>query len=560
MNGWPWMRTAAFGVALLLMGGCSEPEPGEVSGSEGMEETGPTGDTPSDAIPEGISDTPLQGDAFDRAEGTDIQEITSGEETPDGVEPDSEEENDSGFERTEPDTSTSIPTCTPSVTTFNPGMNASSVIAVAGEAGSPCWIEITLESARVLSVVGAEEMVLLMGDEEETEPGWIAPHALPEGEHLLTLTFLENFEGAIQVVDYGDVPVELDREKSLVWTDPILLSQVDACDLECLLTMIATDGQGGALLNQWFTRFATTAHSERLGPLQLLASTFPDSTIPPEEWDLSQLPFAITGIHNRLDLKSEEDCGELRISVASTDPVFKPLHFDFVFAQPPSAGDISPGGILHCTETAMKWAALSGLEELEFAEELKALLEQRMVSENFRLAESVEFVVAPWEWRQWFLEPGDEADSPSGFDNRPLVQTVDIERLNQPGPDRDAFLEWVEENAAGLSDRTAEIPEMFRPLSARLNQGVPWIPLNLEGLASEVQEAYPELRQEMEIMGCPGCHSADAEFVQTLPDGTFSPFYDVELDARLSRLMEQVTGSVEPAPFGPLQVKPVVHP
>ena len=63
-------------------------------------------------------------------------------------------------------------------------------------------------------------------------------------------------------------------------------------------------------------------------------------------------------------------------------------------------------------------------------------------------------------------------------------------------------------------------------------------------------------------MGCAGCHTADAEFVQTTEDRTFSDFYDSELEARALHLESMVVDPFDaPAvPFGPLQADPVLHP
>ena len=69
---------------------------------------------------------------------------------------------------------------------------------------------------------------------------------------------------------------------------------------------------------------------------------------------------------------------------------------------------------------------------------------------------------------------------------------------------------------------------------------------------------FPDLRGNIEIVGCPACHSADAEFVQTRPDRTFSPFYDKELDARAAHLLTAHAGEGADVPFGPLQEAPVL--
>jgi hypothetical protein len=125
------------------------------------------------------------------------------------------------------------------------------------------------------------------------------------------------------------------------------------------------------------------------------------------------------------------------------------------------------------------------------------------------------------------------------------------------GPDRDAFLGWIEDNASAIEARRLLIPPRFRLPSARVNDGVPWIPLDLGGLDPAISAAYPTMRQEVEMVGCPACHATDADFVQTLPDRTFSPFYTKELDARAARLLAI---DARPAPFGPLQEAPLLPP
>src|SRR5690606_15653910 len=101
---------------------------------------------------------------------------------------------------------------------------------------------------------------------------------------------------------------------------------------------------------------------------------------------------------------------------------------------------------------------------------------------------------------------------PFVFENVPLFQTVDIEAVNAPGALRDAFLAFVNENAAALDERRQLIPALFRPLSVRVNSGVPWRPLDLRGVDEDVLSTYPRLRQHIETVGCAGCHAV-GEFV-----------------------------------------------
>jgi hypothetical protein len=359
---------------------------------------------------------------------------------------------------------------------------------------------------------------------------------------------------------YGPPRSQLARERSLVWTQPEILDDPAMCGLGCVLGKISDDGHGGRLLQQWMGRFATTAHSERLGPKNLLDEFAAQQGVPVEQWDLDALPFTITGVHNRVDLRGPDHCGELRVSFASVHPIYRPFHLIFLFRQPAYDGDVSPGGAAHCTATAQRWATLSELEGDALRQAVHAEVAAAFIGERLLVAETVEFTISPWEWRQWFLFESFEPLLPWQFDNRPLFQTVDTPRLNQPGPERDAFLAWVVGNAAAIDARQIEIPELFRSPSARANQGVPWVPLELVGVDEAVLATYPDLRRKLEIVGCPACHTADAEFVQTLPSRMFSPFYDKELDARAEHLAALANGAPAPAPFGPLQPEPVLPP
>jgi hypothetical protein len=210
--------------------------------------------------------------------------------------------------------------------------------------------------------------------------------------------------------------------------------------------------------------------------------------------------------------------------------------------------DARPDGTLHCLGTARRWARLSTLDGSAFVEAAGAWLDEALVHERFLLAETVELTVSPWEWRQWSRVGADELDNPA------LFQTVDVSRVNQPGPVRDAFLAFVEANAEGLEARTVTIPPQFRAASARVPPSAPAERLSLEGLAPSVLAARPELAEAIEIIGCPRCHTANANFVQTSVEREPSPFYDLELDARAERLDRLNSGSREPLPpFGPLQ-------
>lgn len=318
-------------------------------------------------------------------------------------------------------------------------------------------------------------------------------------------------------------------ERSLFWSQPALLDDAALVSFARLLNLAARDGDGAALLSQWFHRFATTAHSERALPAQFIDGLGPDQST----WNL---PFKVTGIHNRIDLARDGHCGELRVSVSCTDPTLQPFHALFLFTQPDD-GDA-------CITTARRWAELSALDDAKFDLALRALLAEGLTHDRFLLIETVEFSLSPWEWRQWIPDENGELQNP------PLFQQLDVERLNAPGPLRDDFLAWTEANASAIEGRTALIPERFRTPSVRVTQGVPRVKL-------AVREP---LRQQLEIVGCAACHTTDAEFVQTRTDRTVSPFYEKELKARAAHLEALARGAAPRAPFGPLQANPVLPP
>ncbi|MBS1153173.1 MAG: hypothetical protein H6Q89_4871, partial [Myxococcaceae bacterium] len=90
--------------------------------------------------------------------------------------------------------------------------------------------------------------------------------------------------------------------------------------------------------------------------------------------------------------------------------------------------------------------------------------------------------------------------------------------------------------------------------------GVVRTPLSLAGLDPQVAAQFPQLRKQIELVGCAVCHTADADFVQTRADRTVSKFYEKELLARERHLEQQARGERPKAPFGPLQTSPVLPP
>jgi hypothetical protein len=339
------------------------------------------------------------------------------------------------------------------------------------------------------------------------------------------------------------------RDRSLVWIDPAIVDDRAAAGLARVLAAASDDGHGGRMLDRWMRRFATTLHSERAAPASFADEIAAQQGADARAWNLDALPFVVTGVHNRIDLAQRGDgCGELRVSLSSTHAVFAPLHLIFLFAQPAAPDDRAPDGTVHCSGAARRWGRLSALDGPAFADAARRLLADGIRHDRFLVAETVELTVSPWEWRQWKRVAPDELDNP------PLFQTVDVEGLNPPGPRRDDFLAFVAANAAALDARTTELPERFRAPSARVPPSAPRTALDLAGLPADVAAKFPRLARQIEIVGCPVCHTENAEFVQTSRERKFSKFYDKELDARAARLdVMNAGGDVAPPPFGPLQ-------
>ncbi len=419
-----------------------------------------------------------------------------------------------------------------------------------GEAVDPFGegrVDLEVEAPAVVHVfLGGQARVV----EAEVGTFWVRPRPVFEEPLDLNVTG----EGTVTVTIWarGEPTPPVRRERSLFWTEPLLLDDPSLVGLGKVMAAAAEDGHGGVMLDAWFRRFATTAHSERAGPAQLADEIALAQGPDPSVWDLDLLPFVVTGVHNRIDLAGRSGgCGELRVSLASVHPIYAPFHLIFLFRQVPEEDDVALGTLVHCLGTARRWARLSNLDGGDFVSAAAAFLDERLTHDRFLIAESVELTVSPWEWRQWAPVGGDALDNP------PLFQTVDTETLNAPGPLRDDFLGWVADNAALLDARQIEVPERFRAPSARVAQGVPRTQLSLAGLAPAVSAAYPDLRDRIEIIGCPTCHTDDAEFVQTSVQRTVSPFYDRELNARRDRLgLMSAGGEVSLPPFGPLQPLP----
>lgn len=407
-------------------------------------------------------------------------------------------------------------------------------------------IEASVEGGSTPELARADDSVMADAFAAWSAGSWARPRAYDD-DHLT----LRVPAGAASITLWarGAPPPKARVERSLAWTDAALLDDPSRVGLARVLAAASGDGHGGVLLDRWFRRFATTAHSERALPAQMMDDLAGQYGADPSTWPLDELPFKVTGVHNRLDLAPRGGgCGELRVSIASTDATYSPLHLLFLFRQEPAADDVAPDGEVHCLGAARRWARLSAMDGQAFVDGATQLLDAGLVHDRFLLAESVELTVSPWEWRQWKPVGPDELDNPA------LFQTLAVPALNAAGPLRDDFLAFVKDNAATLDRREQPIPAAYRAQSARLPPGVPAEPLDLTGLDPQTLAAFPDLAFQLQIVGCPTCHTHNAEFVQTNVDRTFSDFYTAELDARALRLDAMARGDETPTPpFGPLQ-------
>jgi hypothetical protein len=375
---------------------------------------------------------------------------------------------------------------------------------------------------------------------------WLAPHTAT-GEQAATV--VADGEVTLTVSARGDVPPAATRERAVTWFDPVVLDDPSIVSFAGVMAAIADDGHGGALLDRWFRAFTEGPGAGRAAFAQFLAEVAAAQGAEPTAWDLAALPFRVTGVHNRVDLARGDDCGELRVSVASTHATFAPVHLIFLFRQPAGADDVTPDGAIHCRGAARRWARLAAVDAAAWPAVARALLADGLTRDRFLLAESVELTISPWQWRQW---------TPSGgsFTNPPLFQTLDLARVDTPGPTRDAFLADVAANADAIAARTWPVPAAFRAPTAEVQPTDVAALVDLSPLP-EVLAAHPELPRALGMIGCPRCHTDSADFVQTGVDRNPSPFYDLEIDARAARLDALNAGAWLPhAPFGPLQPFP----
>lgn len=405
-------------------------------------------------------------------------------------------------------------------------------IDLAGDPGA----EVTrlVRGPALVTVVGADNRIV----EAWWDGTWFAPRPVNG-----SLEFMIEDEGEVtlKVWARGGKLTPVDRDRSLAWFAPeILDNQISFAQV---MAAISPDGNGGAMLDRWFRAFAAGPGVGRATFQQFLDQVAAQQGADPRQWNLNALPFKVTGVHNRVDLAGPDTCGELRVSVASTHPTFAPVHLIFLFRQVPGPEDVTPDFLVHCRGTMRAWSRLSVMSQTTFGAEAQKLIDSGITREKFLLAESVELSLSPWQWRQWQF---DAAGTPS---NPPLFQTIDVARVGAPGPTRDAFLAAVAANIDDIAVRRWTVPAMFRSAVAEVqpNSKAPLVDLG----TLDVPQTTP---RALGMIGCPRCHTDDADFIQTGADRKPSPFYDKELDARAARLDKLNDGFPAPAPpFGPLQ-------
>ncbi|MDQ3368175.1 MAG: hypothetical protein M3680_22350, partial [Myxococcota bacterium] len=95
------------------------------------------------------------------------------------------------------------------------------------------------------------------------------------------------------------------------------------------------------------------------------------------------------------------------------------------------------------------------------------------------------------------------------------------------------------------------VPAQFR---ASVVEVAPSARAPLADLAKLGEPLATTLPRALGLIGCPRCHTDDADFLQTSAARQPSPFYDKELTARAARLDALGRGDWPAAPpFGPLQ-------
>jgi hypothetical protein len=376
----------------------------------------------------------------------------------------------------------------------------------------------------------------------DAEKPWIVPSPM-SGD--VTLEVVADGEVELTVWGRGMPPPVANRDRALTWLDDALLD--GDVSFARVMGAIAEDGHGGVLMDRWFRAFAAGPGAGRAAFAQVLDEIAVAQGSDPAGWDLGALPFKVTGVHARHDLGRGEDCGELRVSIASTHPTLAPAHFIFLFRQAAREDDVTPDGVVHCRGAARRWARLGALDDAAWRAAASRILDEGVTAERFLMAESVELTISPWQWRQWV------PNGMGGFVNPPLFQTVDVARVNASGTTRDAFLDEVAQHAGEIARQAWEVPARFRVSVAEVQPNLQAPLVDLSPLETTLA-AFPELPRSIGMIGCPRCHTDTADFVQTSVDRRPSPFYDRELDARAARLDALNRGESPAAPpFGPLQ-------
>lgn len=375
-------------------------------------------------------------------------------------------------------------------------------------------------------------------------PSWLVP-VPASGE--ITLEIVAAGTAELTVWGRGAPAPAVDRDRALTWLDNALLDDPSVISFARVLAAIAPDRHGGVLLDRWFRAFAAGPGAGRAAFAQFVDEVAAAQGADPATWDLGALPFKVTGVHARHDLARGVDCGELRVSIASTHPTFSPVHLIFLFHQPPSADDVTPDGVVHCRGAARRWARLGALDDTAWRAAAREILDESITAEHFAMAESVELTISPWQWRQW------TPDAAAGFINPALFQTVDAARMNTFGLVRDQFLADVMQDANAIAEQRWEIPARYRSAVAEVQPNIQAPLVDLSPLVTTLA-AFPELPRTLGMNGCPRCHTDNADFIQTSVDRVPSPFYDRELDTRAARL-DALNRGESPAspPFGPLQ-------
>jgi hypothetical protein len=203
--------------------------------------------------------------------------------------------------------------------------------------------------------------------------------------------------------------------------------------------------------------------------------------------------------------------------------------------------------------TARRWAAMSLLDGDALQVAMQQTFAEGFTHERFSLIETVEQSISPWEWRQWTQQTDPSGVLPFILDNPPMFQQPD---LTMTGATLDGFLSWVYANASDLDARRVLIPAMYCGKVAAMTQGQALATLPIDGGTQ-----FPHLRQNIELVGCPACHTADnMQFVQTSSERVPSAFYVKELQARATNLESLARGEKPFVPFGPLQPNPTLPP